>query len=538
MAKIKDIPKVDRPRERFLKKGPEALSKSDLLAILLGSGIKGKNVQKLSQQIIKKFGKNFLNITVDDLQKISGIGQAKALQIASAIFLVKRFYAEEQTNEVVIKNSQDVASLTYDLRNKKKEHLVCLYLNARNILLKKEVVSVGLADKTLLHPREIFYPATELNAASVILVHNHPSGDSSPSEKDIEIVENITQAGGIMGIPVLDFVIVSEKGNYSFSEKLKDQNKNFDYVADGVVQGTLFDLLEIEKPAYEISIEEQGFQPNPLRIIKKQSKIKKEMKELVNKVHCGDCLEIMEQIPNKSINMILCDLPYGTTQNKWDSVISLDRLWKQYERIIKDNGAIILTAQGVFTAKLTLSNEKLFKYKIVWEKSKSTNFLNAKKQPLRKHEDVCVFYKKQPIYNPQMRKGEAYNKGIRKDQLTGSYGDFKPVEVKSNGGRYPIDVVYFKTAESEGPVYHPTQKPVALGQYLIRTFTKSGDIILDNTCGSGSFLVSAVLEGRNFVGIEKNTDVNLFKNKKIDYIKVCEERIFNAKKNLNLTSKI
>jgi len=129
MTKIKDIPKVDRPREKFLKKGPEALSKSDLLAILLGSGIRGKNVQVLSQQIIKKFGKNFLNITVDDLQKISGIGQAKALQIASAISLVKRFYDDKQTNEVVVKNSQDVVSLTYDIRNKKKEHLVCLYLN-------------------------------------------------------------------------------------------------------------------------------------------------------------------------------------------------------------------------------------------------------------------------------------------------------------------------------------------------------------------------------------------------------------------------
>ena len=118
MTKIKDIPKVDRPREKFLKKGPEALSKSDLLAILLGSGIRGKNVQVLSQQIIKKFGKNFLNITVDDLQKISGIGQAKALQIASAISLVKRFYDDKQTNEVVVKNSQDVVSLTYDIRKK------------------------------------------------------------------------------------------------------------------------------------------------------------------------------------------------------------------------------------------------------------------------------------------------------------------------------------------------------------------------------------------------------------------------------------
>jgi len=263
MSKIKDIPKIDRPRERFLKKGPEALSKSDLLAILLGSGIKGKNVQQLSQQIIKKFGKGFLNITVEDLKDISGIGETKALQIVSAISLVRRFYAENQTNEVVIKNSQDIVSLNYDLRDKKKEHLVCLYLNARNVLLKKEIVSVGLLDKTLLHPREIFYPATELNAASVILVHNHPSGDSSPSKKDVEIVEKISQAGEIMGISVIDFIIISQKGNYSFYERLKDQNIGFDYVADGM-QGTLFNLLEIKKPAYEVSvqkIDKHYFQP-------------------------------------------------------------------------------------------------------------------------------------------------------------------------------------------------------------------------------------------------------------------------------------
>ena len=254
MPKIKDIPQIDRPRERFLKKGPDALSKSDLLAILLGSGIKGKNVQKLAQQIIQKFGKDFLNITVDNLQKISGIGQAKALQITSAISLVKRYYADEKIKEIIIKNSQDVLSLTYDLRGKKKEYLVCLYLNARNALLKKEVVSVGLLDKTLLHPREIFYPAVEFNAASVILVHNHPSGDFSPCENDVQIVKKITQAGEIMGIPIIDFIIVSENGHYSFYGKLKDQNKGFDYVADGV-QGTLFDLLEIEKPVYEISAE-------------------------------------------------------------------------------------------------------------------------------------------------------------------------------------------------------------------------------------------------------------------------------------------
>lgn len=261
----------------------------------------------------------------------------------------------------------------------------------------------------------------------------------------------------------------------------------------------------------------------------------------LNKVIQGDCLDIMPGIPDKSIDMILCDLPYGTTQNKWDSIIDLKKLWKEYERIIKDNGAIILTAQGLFTAKLILSNEKWFKYKIVWIKSKSTNFLNAKKQPLRKHEDICVFYKKQPTYNPQMTKGEEYDKGIRKDQYTGSYGDFKPRHVKSNGERYPNDIVlyeeqniddyvYFKTAESEGKVFHPTQKPIELGRYLIRTFSNPGDIILDNACGSGSFLLSALLENRQFIGIEKNEDVLLHKVNPIDYIKVCTTRIEQALK--------
>ncbi|MBI2415032.1 MAG: site-specific DNA-methyltransferase [Candidatus Kerfeldbacteria bacterium] len=236
----------------------------------------------------------------------------------------------------------------------------------------------------------------------------------------------------------------------------------------------------------------------------------------------------MKGIPSKSIDMILCDLPYGTTQNHWDSVIPLDQLWAHYERIIKDNGVITLTGQGLFTANLMLSNPRLFKYKITWVKSKPTNFLNAKKQPLRKHEDVCIFYKNQPAYNPQMTYGEPYNKGFRKDQLTGSYGDFKTVEVKSNGERYPTDVVYFKTAESEGEVYHPTQKPVELGRYLVRTFTKEGNVVLDSTCGSGSFLVSAVLEGRKFVGIEKNKEVYLFKKHKVDYVEVSKQRIKKA----------
>ncbi|HEX2921715.1 MAG TPA: site-specific DNA-methyltransferase [Bacteroidales bacterium] len=256
----------------------------------------------------------------------------------------------------------------------------------------------------------------------------------------------------------------------------------------------------------------------------------------INTVIQGDCLEVMPKIPAKSIDMILCDLPYGTTQNNWDSVIDLKKLWIQYERIIKDNGAIVLTAQGLFTAKLILSNEVLFKYKIVWIKSKSTNFLNAKKQPLRKHEDICIFYKNQPQYFPQMTDGESYDKGVRKNQLTGSYGGFKPKHIKSGGERYPNDVlfipeqcdedyIYVKTAESEGPVSHPTQKPVELGRYLIRTFTKRGDVVLDNACGSGSFLISAILENRNFIGIEKNEAPLLHKVNKVDYIETCNKRI-------------
>jgi site-specific DNA-methyltransferase (adenine-specific)/modification methylase len=260
----------------------------------------------------------------------------------------------------------------------------------------------------------------------------------------------------------------------------------------------------------------------------------KKIANLRNSIFEGDCLEIMSYLPEASVDLILCDLPYGTTQNHWDSVIPLPKLWEAYYRILKPDGAIVLTSQGLFTARLTLSNEKYFKYKIVWVKSKPTNFLNSKKQPLRKHEDVCVFYKKQPTYNPQMSPGEPYDKGFRKDQLSGSYGDFSPAHVKSDGARYPTDVIYFKTAESEGPVFHPTQKPVELGRYLIRTFSKAGDLVLDNAFGSGSFLVAAASEGRDYVGIELNQGAVTFKNVKTDWIDVAVKRLkaVNAKANV------
>ena len=249
---------------------------------------------------------------------------------------------------------------------------------------------------------------------------------------------------------------------------------------------------------------------------------------MLNALFEEDCLECMKRIPDASIDMVLCDLPYGLTQNEWDSYIPLNLLWPLYWRILKPNGAIVLTSQGLFTAKLIVSQPEYFKYKWVWEKSKPTNFLNAKKQPLRKHEDVCVFYKKQPTYNPQMVPGEPYDKGFRKNQLSGSYGTFSPVHVFSDGCRYPTDVIYIKTAECEGKVVHPTQKPVELGRYFIRTYSNPGDVILDNAFGSGSFLVAAMLEGRNFVGIEKNEDVSLFKKESIDFLDIARERLRGA----------
>jgi len=239
----------------------------------------------------------------------------------------------------------------------------------------------------------------------------------------------------------------------------------------------------------------------------------------------GDCLTVMDFIPDCSVDMILCDLPYGTTQNGWDKTLPMDVLWEHYERIMSPNGVIALMSHGVFTAHIILSCEKYFRYKIVWVKSKATNFLNAKRQPLRKHEDICIFYKAQPLYTPQMSAGQSYDKGVRKNQLTGSYGDFNPAHIKSQGSRYPTDVVYFKTAESEGRVWHPTQKPVELGRYLIRTYTKEDQIVLDHCFGSGSFIVSAAMENRHAIGIEKNVGVREFKRACSNMIEVSSKRL-------------
>lgn len=261
------------------------------------------------------------------------------------------------------------------------------------------------------------------------------------------------------------------------------------------------------------------------------------MEEYTNKVLEADCLDILPFFNNQSIDMILCDLPYGITQNKWDTIIALDTLWEQYKRIIKPAGVIALTGQGGFTGKLISSNLEWFRYKIVWIKAHATNFLNANKQPLRRHEDICIFYANQPDFNPQKIQSLPYDRGIRKDNKNGNYGAYKNARIiNADGKRFPSDVLFFEEGEEikdwvyfksrmGDSGYHPTQKPIALGRWLIRSYSKPDDIILDNCCGSGTFLVAAVLEHRRFIGIEKNHQSYHLNHKPVDFIKICNQRI-------------
>lgn len=220
----------------------------------------------------------------------------------------------------------------------------------------------------------------------------------------------------------------------------------------------------------------------------------------------GDCLELMRDLPDASVDLILCDLPYGTTACKWDSVIPFEPLWEQLKRVIKPNGATLLFGAEPFSSFLRTSNIQQYKYDWVWEKSKATGFLNSRRQPLRAHEIVSVFYKKQPSYNPQMSRGAAYNKGVRKKQTEDDvYGSFNQVLVSSDGLRFPRSVQYFKTAEGEGG-FHKTQKPVALMEYLIRTYTNEGETVLDNCMGSGTTGVACANTGRKFIGMEMDAE--------------------------------
>ena len=194
----------------------------------------------------------------------------------------------------------------------------------------------------------------------------------------------------------------------------------------------------------------------------------------------GDCLEVMKDIPDKSIDMILCDLPYGTTKNKWDSIIPLDKLWQEYERIIKDNGCIALFGQTPFDKVLGSSNLKLLKYEWIWEKESGTGFLNAKKMPLKSHENILIFYKALPMYNPIMTAGKPYKCKQGSGSDNWNYNKEQGGHItENNGERYPKTILKFNRENG----LHPTQKPVALLEYLIKTYTNEGDIVLDNCMG-------------------------------------------------------
>lgn len=224
-----------------------------------------------------------------------------------------------------------------------------------------------------------------------------------------------------------------------------------------------------------------------------------------NKIYLGDCLDLMKEIDDKSISAIICDLPYGVTnKNKWDIVIPFNKLWEQYERIIKDDGAIVLTSQQPFTSALIMSNPKLFRYELIWKKlSGKTGHLNAKKMPLREHENILVFYKKPCTYNPQMIGDEKriIRRGKNKKEQM-NYGDFGHISESEYIGYYPSSIIEFQVVNSTDRL-HETEKPEKLYEWLIKTFSNEGDLILDNCCGSGTIGVAKTL-GRNFIGIEKN----------------------------------
>lgn len=236
----------------------------------------------------------------------------------------------------------------------------------------------------------------------------------------------------------------------------------------------------------------------------------------IKKILCGDCLELMKDIPDNSIDMILCDLPYGTTACSWDIIIPFQPLWEQYERIIKDNGAIVLTSSQPFTSKLVMSNLKLFRYEWIWDKTHATGHLDAKKKPLKAHENICVFYKKQPLYNFQKTKG--HKRKVSNSKGRNNTNVYHKAEKSTNYDsteRYPRTIQTFSSDKQKSSL-HPTQKPIALFKYLIKTYTNEGMLILDNCMGSGTTAIACKQLNRQFIGIEISKQYCDIANKRLE----------------------
>ena len=247
----------------------------------------------------------------------------------------------------------------------------------------------------------------------------------------------------------------------------------------------------------------------------------------MNRLILGNCLKEMQRIPTGSIDMVLADLPYGTLnkQNKssyWDQMLPLDKVWKEYKRVCKPHAAIVMFSQGMFTADLMHSNRAWWRYNLVWDKGRPSGFLNANRMPLRSHEDICVFYKHLPVYHPQMVKcsvdERVHGNNKRKTAVNQCYGEYVPAVTKVRDEKHPKSIIRFNKEHKQGKFYHPTQKPVELLEWLIRTYTDPSMMVLDPTCGSGSTGVAATLTGRDFIGIEVNKE----------YYDIAKVRIMSA----------
>lgn len=235
----------------------------------------------------------------------------------------------------------------------------------------------------------------------------------------------------------------------------------------------------------------------------------------MNKIYNEDCLSGgARYVLDNSIDLIICDLPYGNTHNKWDTKIDLGSLWSLFKRVLKPNGAVLLFGQRMFAAELIMSNKKWFRYDIVWKKPCPVGFLNASRMPLSSHELILVFYQKLPTYNPQFSKGKPYIKIPKSGSTwqTSSYGKYADIVRTNDGKRYPIDVVEFSRDKT---IYHSTQKPVKLVEYLIKTYSNEGEIVLDCCMGSGTTAIACLNTGRRFIGFETNQE----------YYDICNRRI-------------
>ena len=247
----------------------------------------------------------------------------------------------------------------------------------------------------------------------------------------------------------------------------------------------------------------------------------------IDKIYNEDCLEGMKRIADGAVDCIITDLPYGTTACAWDSVIPFEPMWEQFKRVTKPNAAIVLFCQGMFTAKLMMSQPKMWRYNLIWDKVRVTGFLNCKRMPMRQHEDIAVFYRELPTYNPQMEAclphQRNHSRGPRKDDNTNRcYGQFKDAEPFMSDEKYPKSIVCYPNVVQDND--HPTQKPVDLLRYLILTYSNEGDTILDATIGSGTTAVAALMEKRHFIGFETNKE----------YFDIAQGRIDEVRRNPTL----